>query len=163
MYEKDRDLWSTPEIVNAILRDLVNALGMSRNAMNVSAADRGLVAGLLQIKRKPDEGDWTDCRNESGHNISGNMGELDGWQFKLIDNDAGVSAKFCLVVEKDAVFKKLVHERVWNKVPSVLVTAKVGWFTSMKPVLKILGGVDVIVSLSPSGCERNTRNRIRFS
>jgi meiotic recombination protein SPO11 len=116
----DKTLFPTPAAVNRCLaRDCVGLLRCTRRAMGVTAAGRGQVAGSLQI-RGP-EGRWRDLSLPgAGHfDVPGDIAAVEH-----PDVEFRSDAKYLLVVEKDAVFAKLANERVWDRLPMVLVTAK---------------------------------------
>ena len=51
-------------------------------------------------------------------------GDIDAVERYARSGFVKVSASYCLVVEKDSVFDRLRAERVWERVPLVLITAK---------------------------------------
>ena len=119
----DQSLFPTPAVVNACLaRDCVGALRCSRRAMGVVAAGRGQLAGAARVLTPA--GTWRDCAAPgAGHyDIPGDVAAM------LSDDPAVFDVRgefrYVLVVEKDSVFAKLVQERVWDRLPLALVTAK---------------------------------------
>ncbi|KAK4844885.1 hypothetical protein QYF36_025647 [Acer negundo] len=123
----------------AFVRDVVALLRCSRYSLGIMASSRGLVAGrlllqahypisvlyidcilhyILLLLREPN-GEAVDCSQcgSSGYAISGDLNLLE----KLIMK---TDARYIIVVEKHAIFHRLVEDRVFNQIPSILITAK---------------------------------------
>ena len=91
--------------------------------MGITTAGRGLAAGRLEVR---------EFANEHGRRVAGlqrdtraavrDTGDIDAVEGPT--RAAAVAASYALVVEKDAVFDRLRRERIWERVPLVLVTAK---------------------------------------
>ena len=134
--------------VNAAIQDAVSLLGVPRACLGVTCASRGAVAGVLSIK---EDNAWVDlAATQRGHAIPGDM----AW----IANAALRSdAAFILVVEKDAVFNRLLQERACERLHAVMMTARgqpdlasramLARLAALRPVAPVLGLVD----WNPSG------------
>ena len=107
----------TEHQIAATIRQISQALGAPRIALGIVAASKGQVAGRCHIETASGARfDCTACGND-GWAITGDLFELDATK---IHSDAA----YVIVVEKDAVFNRLCAERVFEKLPCVLVTAK---------------------------------------
>jgi meiotic recombination protein SPO11 len=107
----------TEHQIAATIRKISQALGAPRIALGIVAASKGQVAGRCHIETASGARfDCTACGND-GWAITGDLFELDATK---IHSDAA----YVIVVEKDAVFNRLCAERVFEKLPCVLVTAK---------------------------------------
>ncbi|ESQ28974.1 hypothetical protein EUTSA_v10023831mg [Eutrema salsugineum] len=103
--------------VNRSVQDVVALLRCSRYSLGIMASSRGLVAGRLFI-HEPDK-EAVDCSacGSSGFAISGDLNLLDN---TIMRSDA----RYIIVVEKHAIFHRLVEDRVFNHIPCVFITAK---------------------------------------
>ncbi|XP_022995806.1 meiotic recombination protein SPO11-2 isoform X2 [Cucurbita maxima] len=103
--------------VNRTIQDVVTLLRCSRFSLGVMASSRGLVAGRLLLQEPEQE--TVDCAacGSSGYAISG---DLDLLQKLTLKTDA----RYVIVIEKHAIFQRLVEDRVFNHIPSILITAK---------------------------------------
>ncbi|KAI3823612.1 hypothetical protein L1987_05051 [Smallanthus sonchifolius] len=131
--------------VNQTIQDVVALLRCSRFSLGIMASSRGAVAGRLLLQ-EPDQEivDCTTC-GSSGYAISGDLNLLE----KLIMK---TDAHYIFVIEKHAIFQRLVEDRVFNQIPCILITAK-GYpdlatrfllhrMSRAFPEIKILGLVD---------------------
>ncbi|KAM2779518.1 hypothetical protein COP1_014780 [Malus domestica] len=111
------DYFSSQSQVNRTIQDVVALLRCSRYSLGIMASSRGLVAGRLQLQ-EPNQ-DVVDCAacGFSGHNISGDLNSLEKLMMKT-------DARYIIVVEKHAIFQRLVEDRVFNQIPSILITAR---------------------------------------
>ncbi|KAB2608680.1 meiotic recombination protein SPO11-2 [Pyrus ussuriensis x Pyrus communis] len=111
------DYFSSQSQVNRTIQDVVALLRCSRYSLGIMASSRGLVAGRLQLQEPNQEVvDCAACRF-SGHNISGDLNSLEKLMMKT-------DARYIIVVEKHAIFQRLVEDRVFNQIPSILITAR---------------------------------------
>ncbi|KAJ8764900.1 hypothetical protein K2173_010365 [Erythroxylum novogranatense] len=103
--------------VNRTIQDVVALLQCSRFSLGIMASSRGVVAGRLLLQ-EPDQ-EVIDCSTcgSSGYAISGDLNLLD----KLNMN---TDARYVIVVEKHAIFHRLAEDRLFNQIPSILITAK---------------------------------------
>ncbi|CAH8380615.1 unnamed protein product [Eruca vesicaria subsp. sativa] len=112
------DLFSSQIEVNRSVQDVVALLRCSRYSLGIMASTRGLVAGRLSLQQEPGK-EPVDCSacGSSGFAISGDL--------NLLDNTIMTSdARYIILVEKHAIFHRLVEDRVFNHIPCVFITAK---------------------------------------
>ncbi|KAM4086718.1 hypothetical protein ACJW30_10G123000 [Castanea mollissima] len=116
------DYFTSQLQVNRTIQDVVALLRCSRFSLGIMASSRGLVAGRLLLQAcyliEPNE-EVVDCSacGSSGHAISGDLNLLE----KLI---LKTDARYIIVVEKHAIFQRLAEDRIFNQIPSILITAK---------------------------------------
>ncbi|KAB8304012.1 hypothetical protein EYC80_005362 [Monilinia laxa] len=118
MYYRDPELFTKQVIVDRFVDDIAYTLGLKRDALNVMAAAKGLVAGSLVIKR----------RNKSTMDYSSAAeSQLMPW-VKEIEHIDLVQVKWVLVIEKEvATFRTLAEKRYWDSSiagKGILLTAK---------------------------------------
>ncbi|XP_026379850.1 meiotic recombination protein SPO11-2-like [Papaver somniferum] len=103
--------------VNRSIQDVVALLRCSRHSLGIMASSRGLVAGRLMIQEPNKE--VVDCSmcGSSGYAITGDLSLLEKMS---IQSDA----RYIIVVEKHAIFQRLAEDRIFNQIPSILITAK---------------------------------------
>ena len=101
--------------VNASIQDCVALLSVPRACLGITCASRGAVAGRLQLK---EDNAWTDlAASARGHAIPGDM----AWVASAVLRS---DAAYVLVVEKDAVFNRLLQERACERLGAVMLTAR---------------------------------------
>ncbi|KAJ4839150.1 hypothetical protein Tsubulata_008315 [Turnera subulata] len=110
------DYFSSQLQVNRTIQDVVALLRCSRHSLGIMASSRGIVAGRLYLQ-EPDQ-EVVDCAacGSSGYPISGDLNLLDKLAMET-------DARYIIVVEKHAIFQRLAEDRVFNQVPSILITA----------------------------------------
>ncbi|KAH9547963.1 hypothetical protein CY35_11G062900 [Sphagnum magellanicum] len=101
--------------VNESIQDVVALLRCDRRSLGILASSKGSVVGRLVIEEAG--GDIVDCSRlgSSAHVISGDLNLQQKFQS---------DARYILVVEKDAIFQRLVEDRFFQSVPSIIITAK---------------------------------------
>lgn len=99
-----------------ILEDLEAALNTLREALHLQADRKGYVAGPIVIN---DTGDYIDCSRmgSSGWAIPSNV-EPEKIKFEKC------TAKFVLVIEKDAVWQRLNEDKFWRIHNCLILTGK---------------------------------------
>ncbi|RVX04198.1 Meiotic recombination protein SPO11-2 [Vitis vinifera] len=113
--------------VNRTIQDVVALLRCSRYSLGIMASSRGarlkvgsatFVVGQWMNMEEPNQ-ETVDCSacGSSGHAISGDMNILERMVMKT-------DARYIIVVEKHAIFQRLAEDRVFNQIPSILITAK---------------------------------------
>jgi len=138
----------SPSDASAAVGDAQTLLALPREALGLRAAPRGAVAGCLWIAN--DEGEGDGGGEGGGNGVGNGIGNAKEakttttmtWSDLRRTGPAGFSlpgcpsaaralrvacdAAFLLVVEKDAVFERLVEDRVWEGIAggAVLVTAR---------------------------------------
>ncbi|KAG2680534.1 hypothetical protein I3760_11G102500 [Carya illinoinensis] len=111
------DYFTSQLQVNRTIQDVVALLQCSRYSLGIMASSRGLVAGRLLLQEPNQEVvDCSEC-GLSGHAISGDLNRLETLILKT-------DARYIIVVEKHAIFQRLAEDRVFNQIPSILITAK---------------------------------------
>ena len=135
-----RDVWyrlkgagaaRSPSESAAAVADAQTLLALPREALGLRAAPRGAVAGCLWVANDGEEGNgggggnatttWSDLRRVGPAGFS-----LPGCPAAARALRVASDARFLVVVEKDAVFERLVEDRVWEGIAggAVLVTAR---------------------------------------
>ncbi|QSZ31276.1 hypothetical protein DSL72_000839 [Monilinia vaccinii-corymbosi] len=117
MYYRDPELFTKQAIVDRFVDDIAYSIGLKRDALNVMAAVKGLVAGSFVIKR----------RNKSVMDYSSTAdSQLVPWVKEIEDIDL-LQVKWILVIEKEATFRTLAEKQYWEfsmAGKGVLLTAK---------------------------------------
>lgn len=116
---------ATPSAASAAVADVQALLRVPRCALGVVAAPRGSVGGQLWLGSPGGGGDgqWACLADE------GPAGRpLPGDTAALLAPPARTDAAHLLIIEKDAVFRRLCEDRVWDRLPggAVLLTSA-GW------------------------------------
>lgn len=101
--------------VNAAIQQAARLLGVPRQCLGVTCASRGIVTGCLSIRE--DSGLWVDLSGGSERAIPGDMDRIAA---AVLRSDA----RRILVVEKDAVFNRLLQEGICAQLHAVMLTAK---------------------------------------
>lgn len=101
--------------VNNAIQDVVAALLCTRRSLGILASSKGLLAGRLIIEEPG--GDLIDCSHlgSSAHPIGADI---------IFQQHFHSDARYILVIEKDAIFQRLLEDRYFLKVPCILMTAK---------------------------------------
>lgn len=104
-------------VIRATLRKISAALGAPRCTLGLCAVSKGQVAGRCHLELAT--GLRIDCTSvgNGGWPISGDL-------FELAAMKVFSDALYVLVIEKDAVFERLVSEKCFERLPAVLVTAR---------------------------------------
>lgn len=114
LFYTDVKLFQTQDHTDAVVEDIACMIGCTRTSLNVVASEKGLVIGQISFR---DDGDFIDCTKMGvgGKAIPPTIDRI---------TDIRGSAKFVLLVEKDAAFMRLAEDRFYNTYPCVIVTAK---------------------------------------
>ncbi|XP_077245504.1 sporulation 11-2 isoform X2 [Tasmannia lanceolata] len=106
------DYFTSQVQVNRTVQDVVALLRCSRQSLGIMASSRGAVVGRLLLQ-EPDQ-EIVECSvlGSAGHAITGNLNSLK----KLVLHS---DARYIIVVEK-----RLAEDRMFNQIPSILITAK---------------------------------------
>lgn len=99
---------------DAVLDDIACMVGCTRSSLGVVASDRGVVVGCL---RYYEGGDLIDCTRVG---IGGKAIPPYVDLVRIADS----TAKFILLVEKDAAFNRLAEDRFYRDYPCIIITAK---------------------------------------
>ncbi|XP_010473643.1 PREDICTED: meiotic recombination protein SPO11-2 [Camelina sativa] len=111
------DYFSSQIEVNRTVQDVVALLRCSRYSLGIMASSRGLVAGRLFLQEPGKEAVDCSACGSSGFAITGDLNLLDN---TIMRSDA----RYIIIVEKHAIFHRLVEDRVFNHIPCVFITAK---------------------------------------
>ncbi|KAF5184354.1 Meiotic recombination protein spo11-2 [Thalictrum thalictroides] len=104
--------------VNRSVQDVIALLRCSRQSLGIMASSRGILAGRI-ILQEHNQDKVIDCSlcGSSGYSITGDLNLLE----KLVIKS---DARYILVIEKHAIFHRLAEDKVFNQIPSILITAK---------------------------------------
>ncbi len=100
--------------VNAAIQDATRLLRVPRSCLAVTCASRGSVAGALSIK---ENNVWADLSASRGRAIPGSV----EWAASAVLRS---DARYILVVEKDAVFNRLLQEHACERMNAIMLTAR---------------------------------------
>jgi len=101
--------------VNTAILDAARLLRVPRAYLGVTCASRGCVTGSLSIRE--DSGMWVDLAGGTGRAIPGDT----QWIAKMVIRS---NARYVLVVEKDAVFNRLMQEGICQQLQLIMITAR---------------------------------------
>jgi DNA topoisomerase-6 subunit A len=106
--------WDEQAESNAVIEDIEVATNVLREEMGISADVKGKVVGPIVVRSQGYELDASKF-GETALSLPVNVDSLE-----IIK----VEASYVLVVEKDAIFQRLVREKYWSQENAILVTAK---------------------------------------
>eukprot|EP00898_Chlorokybus_atmophyticus_P006066 jgi/Chlat1/6460/Chrsp45S00467 len=109
-------IFANEKQVYSAISDAAALLQCPRAALGITAASRSAVAGLLLIH---DVENTINCAavGLEGFSITGDIERLNMWKYST-------SAQIIIVIEKDAVFQRLVEDGLFNLLPCILVTGR---------------------------------------
>ncbi|XP_075898298.1 meiotic recombination protein SPO11 [Nelusetta ayraudi] len=118
IYYNNTQLFGSQKTVDSIVDDISCLLKVSRRSLHVQASSKGLISGDLCYMEE--DGTRIDCRSSSAAiAVSSNIGGI-----RNIPHIAS-SAKFVLIVEKDATFQRLLDDDFCAKLsPCIIITGK---------------------------------------
>ncbi|KAH7330466.1 Spo11/DNA topoisomerase VI subunit A [Rhexocercosporidium sp. MPI-PUGE-AT-0058] len=117
IYYREPELFMKQEVVDRYVDDIAHTFGVGRDALNVVAAAKGLVAGSFRLKRR--DTSVIDFTLEPEGILIPNPNDIEIIQF--------LNVKWILVIEKEATFRTLATNQYWNDSEAgkgILVTAK---------------------------------------
>ncbi|OWP04320.1 hypothetical protein B2J93_9388 [Marssonina coronariae] len=117
IYYRDPELFMKQVVVDRYVDDIAYTFGVGRDALNVVAAAKGLVAGSFLVTRKDES--VIDFTAEPEGLLIPNPTDMDVIQF--------IHVRWILVVEKEATFRTLATARYWKcsiAGKGLLITAK---------------------------------------
>eukprot|EP00775_Hariotina_reticulata_P005622 gene5622-5861_t len=105
--------------LTAAINTALTLLKVPRAALGIAAASKGAVAGRLLLRAHPAEA-YQDCSltGPAGRAIPGDVAAIGAMSIRLS------GARFILVVEKDAIFQRLVEDRLFDELPCVIITGR---------------------------------------
>ncbi|CAN9515381.1 unnamed protein product [Ophioblennius macclurei] len=115
IYYNNTQLFRSQRTVDGLVDDLSCMLKVPRRSLHVLATSKGLISGDLCYMEE--DGTRIDCRSSSAAvPVSSNVGGI---------KNIVSSAKFVLIVEKDATFQRLLDEDFCTKLsPCIIITGK---------------------------------------
>ncbi|MCL4365446.1 DNA topoisomerase IV subunit A [Candidatus Marsarchaeota archaeon] len=113
----DENIFNEQSESNPLIEDLEAGLDVTRENLNLNANRKGVLAGNMTVlDRFGDEMVEIDCSKQG----------RSGWAIPSdVDNDikfVNVKAKYCIVVEKDALWQRLNEDGFWKKENAILIT-----------------------------------------
>jgi len=114
LFYQDVKLFQKQGDSDAVLDDVACMIGSTRTSLRVVASDKGVVVGCIQFTESDDEIDCTKL-GKSGKAIPSQMND--------VSNIRG-TARFILLVEKEAAFQRLAEDRFYRDYPCIIITAK---------------------------------------
>ncbi|XP_067448807.1 meiotic recombination protein SPO11 isoform X1 [Thunnus thynnus] len=115
IYYNNTQLFGSQKTVDNIVDDISCMLKVPRRSLHVLATSKGLISGDLCYMEE--DGTRIDCHSSSAAvAVSSNIGGI---------RDIVSSAKFVLIVEKDATFQRLLDDDFCTKLsPCIIITGK---------------------------------------
>lgn len=115
IYYNNTQLFGSQKTVDSIVDDISCMLRVSRRSLHVLATSKGLISGDLCYLEE--DGTRIDCHSSSAAvAVSSNIGGI---------KNIASSAKFVLIVEKDATFQRLLDDNFCTKLsPCIVITGK---------------------------------------
>ncbi|KAH8591118.1 Spo11/DNA topoisomerase VI subunit A [Bisporella sp. PMI_857] len=117
LYYRDPELFMTQTVVDRYVDDIAYTLGVERDALNVVAAAKGLIAGSFTITKQ--DNSQIDYRLERGGILVPSVKEISTLSL--------ISVRWILVIEKEATFRSLSTSQYWKNSPTgngIILTAK---------------------------------------
>ncbi|XP_038578105.1 meiotic recombination protein SPO11 isoform X3 [Micropterus salmoides] len=115
IYYNNTQLFGSQKTVDGIVDDISSMLKVPRRSLHVLATSKGLISGDLCYLEE--DGTRIDCHSSSAAvAVSSNIGGI---------RNIVSSAKFVLIVEKDATFQRLLDDDFCAKLcPCIIITGK---------------------------------------
>uniref|UniRef100_UPI0037E8211D meiotic recombination protein SPO11 n=1 Tax=Semicossyphus pulcher TaxID=241346 RepID=UPI0037E8211D len=115
IYYNNTQLFGSQKTVDSIVDDISCMLKVPRRSLHVLATAKGLISGDLCYLEE--DGTRIDCRSSSAAvAVSSNIGGI---------RNIVSSAKFVMIVEKDATFQRLLDDDFCTKLsPCIMITGK---------------------------------------
>ncbi|XP_034551734.1 meiotic recombination protein SPO11 isoform X6 [Notolabrus celidotus] len=115
IYYNNPQLFVSQRTVDSIVDDISCMLKVPRRSLHVLASSKGLISGDLSYLEE--DGTRVDCRSSSAAvAVSSNIGGI---------KNIVSSAKFVMIVEKDATFQRLLDNDFCTKLaPCIIITGK---------------------------------------
>ncbi|KAL5313601.1 hypothetical protein ACEPPN_018022 [Leptodophora sp. 'Broadleaf-Isolate-01'] len=117
IYYREPELFMKQEVVDRYVDDIAHTFGVGRDALNIVAAAKGLVAGSFRLTRR--DTSVIDFTLEPEGLLIPNPNDIETIQF--------LDVKWILVVEKEATFRTLATNQYWNDSQAgrgIIITAK---------------------------------------
>ncbi|CAN8096251.1 unnamed protein product [Discula destructiva] len=104
IYYQNSELFKDQTVVDRLVDDLACTLALSRNALNIVAASKGLMAGSLRLIMA--DGSIVSCASSHNTNSIHPIGMIHKVDF--------ANTKWILVIEKEATFRTLAACQYWR-------------------------------------------------
>jgi len=114
LFYQDVKLFTKQNDSDVVLDDVACMVGATRTSLRVIASEKGVVVGCIQFN---ESGDEIDCMKQ------GKSGKAIPSQINDVTNIRG-TARFILLVEKEAAFQRLAEDRFYRQYPCIIMTAK---------------------------------------
>ncbi|XP_044730589.1 meiotic recombination protein SPO11 [Chrysoperla carnea] len=115
LYYQNIEIIKSQRIIDSTINDICTILEVLPWELGIMGTSKGLIAGNLSLKLL--DGSFIDCHNTR----NGVIVPQDIQDIQDINSDA----KFILIVEKDAIFQKLLDDKILNNLgPLILITGK---------------------------------------
>jgi len=114
LFYQDVKLFTKQNDSDVVLDDVACMIGSTRTSLRVIASEKGVVVGCIQFN---ESGDEIDCMKQ------GKSGKAIPAQMNDVSNIRG-TARFILLVEKEAAFQRLAEDRFYRQYPCIIMTAK---------------------------------------
>ncbi|KAG4437979.1 hypothetical protein IFR05_006560 [Cadophora sp. M221] len=117
IYYREPELFMKQDVVDRYVDDIAHTFGVGRDALNVVAAAKGLVAGSFRLTRR--DTSVIDFTLEPEGLLIPNPNDIETIQF--------LNVKWILVIEKEATFRTLATNQYWNDSQAgkgIIITAK---------------------------------------
>jgi len=114
LFYQDVKLFTKQNDSDVVLDDVACMIGSTRTSLRVIASEKGVVVGCIQFN---ESGDEIDCMRQ------GKSGKAIPAQMNDVTNIRG-TARFILLVEKEAAFQRLAEDRFYRQYPCIIMTAK---------------------------------------
>ncbi|KAH7383513.1 Spo11/DNA topoisomerase VI subunit A, partial [Cadophora sp. MPI-SDFR-AT-0126] len=117
IYYRDPELFMKQAVVDRYVDDIAHTFGVGRDALNIVAAAKGLVAGSFRLTRR--DKSVIDFTLEPEGILIPNPNDIESIQF--------LSVMWILVIEKEATFRTLATKQYWTSSEAgkgILITAK---------------------------------------
>jgi meiotic recombination protein SPO11 len=92
-------------------------LKCDREDLGIYASSKGYFAGKMLIKT-PGVAAWTDCTLVGNNGLPVRSDAIDTYEIR----NNGATA--IVVIEKDGIFNRLTEDKIWSKVPVIIITGK---------------------------------------
>uniref|UniRef100_A0A3Q2CXA6 DNA topoisomerase (ATP-hydrolyzing) n=1 Tax=Cyprinodon variegatus TaxID=28743 RepID=A0A3Q2CXA6_CYPVA len=114
IYYNNTQLFGSQRTVDSIIDDISCMLKVPRRSLHVLATSKGLISGDLCYLEE--DGTKIDCHPSSAVSVSSNIAGI---------KNIVSSAKFILIIEKDATFQRLLDDNFCAKLsPCIMITGK---------------------------------------
>lgn len=135
VFYRDPALFVNQRYVDRYVDDIALTLGVSRSALNITAAAKGLIVGAVTFCRR--DGSIIDAAADREGILVPDLAELLSVDMRNV--------KWILVIEKEATFRSIASSNLWNIISTrgVLITGKGYPDLSTRAMLRFLSTASV--------------------